>query len=422
MLSSQPRNVQPWRSQTLDAYSLLRVLLEYLSQSERQAMDDKLFLMIPGPTPIPERALLAMAKAPVGHRSSEFAKIMEEVSENLRWLHQTTGDVITLAASGTGAIEAAIVNACSPGDRVLIGANGKFGERWVEVAKVFGLQVDLISAPYGQALSTEAFKTALEADTEKTIRAIILTHNETSTGVTNDLETIAGYIRAHGEAVSIIDAVTSLGATNVPVDAWGLDFVGSGSQKAYMIPPGLAFLSVSEKGWKACERSTMPRYYFDLKQYRKALKKNNTPFTTPVNLVYALQVTLQMLKAEGLEPLFNRHAHLRDATRAALRALGLNLFNPDDASASAAITAVLPPSEIPCAKLRSTMKKHYDIVIAGGQGEMESTIVRFGHLGFVSGRDIVTGIAALEGALHILGYDHFAKGSGVTAALDVLAS
>ncbi len=383
-------------------------------------MDDKLFLMIPGPTPIPERALLAMARAPIGHRSSEFAKIMAEVSENLRWLHQTSGDVLTLASSGTGAIEAAMINACSPGDRVIVGANGKFGERWVELGRAFGLKVEVISAAYGHPLPTDAFKAALEGDTDKTIKAVVITHNETSTGVTNDLETIAGYIRAHGEAISVVDAVTSLGATNVPVDSWGLDFVGSGSQKAYMIPPGLAFLSVSERGWRACERSTMPRYYFDLRPYRKALQKNNTPFTTPVNLVFGLQTTLQMLRAEGLEALFARHARLRNAVRAAVRTLGLGLFNPDERSASTAITAVVPPEGVACAQLRSTMKKHYDIVIAGGQGEMESQIVRFGHLGFVSDRDVLTAIAALEGSLHALGYDAFTRGSGVAAATEAL--
>ncbi|AGY58737.1 pyridoxal-phosphate-dependent aminotransferase family protein [Gloeobacter kilaueensis] len=383
-------------------------------------MDDKLFLMIPGPTPIPERALLAMAKAPVGHRSSEFARIMAEVSDNLRWLHQTRSDVLILASSGTGALEAAIVNACSPGDRVLVGANGKFGERWVEVARAFGLKPEVISAPYGQPLPTDAFQAALAADTDKAIKAVIVTHSETSTGVLNDLGTIAGYIRAHGEAVSIVDAVTSLGAANVPVDEWGLDFVGSGSQKAYMIPPGLAFLAVSERGWQAVERSRSPRYYFDLRGYRKALKKNNTPFTTPVNLVYALQVTLQMLKAEGLEGLFARHTRLRDGTRAAIRALGLGLFAPDDTFASTAITAVIPPPDIPCDKLRATLKKNYDIVIAGGQGEMEGQIVRLGHLGFVSERDVLTAIAALEGALHTLGYDGFTPGSGVAAASAVL--
>lgn len=383
-------------------------------------MDDKLFLMIPGPTPMPERALLAMARAPIGHRSSEFAQIMGEVSENLKWLHQTSSDVLTLASSGTGAVEAAIINACSPGERVLVGANGKFGERWVDLARAFGLQAEVISAPYGQALPTEPFRAALEADTEKTIKAVIITHNETSTGVVNDLETIAGYIRAHGEALAVVDAITALGATNVPMDAWGLDFVGSGSQKAYMIPPGLAFLAVSNRGWQAVERSTMPRFYFDLRLYRKALKKNNTPFTTPVNLVFALQVTMQMLKAEGLEALFARHARLRDATRAAVRTLGMGLFNPDDRSASAAITAVVPPEGVACDRLRAVMKKNYDIVIAGGQGEMEGQIVRLGHLGFVSGRDVLTAIAALEGSLYSLGYDGFSRGAGVAAALEVL--
>jgi len=208
-------------------------------------------LMIPGPTPVPEQVLLAMTKHPMGHRSGEFSAIMAEVTENLKWLHQTQNDVLVLTASGTGAMEAGIINFLSQGDKVLVGSNGKFGDRWAKVARAYGLEVEEITAEWGKPLDPEAFKAVLEADANKDIKAVIVTHSETSSGVLNDLETINRHVKAHGEALIMVDAVTSLGACNVPVDEWGLDVVGSGSQKGYMIPPGLAFVSVSAKAWKA---------------------------------------------------------------------------------------------------------------------------------------------------------------------------
>lgn len=382
-------------------------------------MDDKLMLMIPGPTPVPEQALLALAKHPMGHRSGDFAKIMAEVTENLKWLHQTQNDVLILTASGTGAMEAGIINFLSPGDQVLVGSNGKFGERWGEVAQAYGLKVELITAEWGQALDPEQFRAKLEADTEKQIKAVILTHSETSTGVLNDLETINGYVKAHGEALIMVDTVTSLGAVNVPVDAWGLDVVASGSQKGYMIPPGLGFVAVSPKAWEAYKTAKLPRYYLDLGKYRKDAAKNSTPFTPPVNLFFALQATLRMMRAEGLENIFSRHLRLMNMTRAAIKALGLPLLNPDDA-ASPAITPVMPAPPLEAEQIRSVMKKQFDIALAGGQDHLKGKIFRIGHLGFVSDRDVITAIAALESSLHQLGYSNFTAGAGVTAASQAL--
>jgi aspartate aminotransferase-like enzyme len=209
-------------------------------------MDNKLMLMIPGPTPVPEQVLLAMAKHPMGHRSGEFSAMMAEVTANLQWLHQTQNDLLILAASGTGAMEAGIINFLRHGDRVLVGNNGKFGERWGQVARAYGLEVQEITAPWGQPLDPEDFKSVLDADIDKQIRAVIITHSETSTGVLNDLETINRHVKTHGDALIIVDAVTSLGACSVPVDAWDLDVVASGSQKGYMIPP--LFLSALRPG------------------------------------------------------------------------------------------------------------------------------------------------------------------------------
>jgi aspartate aminotransferase-like enzyme len=381
-------------------------------------MEDKLMLMIPGPTPVPEQVLLALAKSPIGHRSGDFTKIMADVTAKLKWIHQTKNDVLILTASGTGAMEAGIINFLSKGDRVLVGENGKFGERWSEICEAYGLDTVRVKAEWGKPLDPEVFREKLEGDREKSIQAVIITHSETSTGVVNDLETINRYVKAHGRALIIVDAVTSLGAMNVPMDAWGLDVVASGSQKGYMIPPGLGFVAVGEKAWEAYKTANLPRYYLDLGKARKDAKKDSTPFTTSVNMVVALQVALKMMESEGLESIFARHLRHSKATRAAAKAMGLSLF-ADDSCASASITAIATPD---AEKIRSTIKKHFDIVMAGGQDHLNGSVFRIGHLGFVSDRDILTAVSALEGTLKILGHDGFTSGAGVGAAIAALNS
>lgn len=381
-------------------------------------MDDKLMLMIPGPTPVPERVLLAMARHPMGHRSADFSAIFAEVTENLKWLHQTKNDVLILAASGTGAMEAGIINFLSPGDRVVCGCNGKFGDRWAEVCEAYGLSVERVTAEWGKPLNPADFQAVLEADTAKTIKAVIMTHSETSTGVLNDLAAINAAVKAHGQALMILDAVTSLGAVNVPMDEWGIDVIASGSQKGYMIPPGLGFVAVSDRAWDAYKTAKLPRFYLDLGKYRKDAGKNTTPFTPPVNLFFGLQAALQMMKAEGLESIFARHTRQMNATRAAVSALNLPLFAPEGAS-SPAITAVAPIG-VDSEKIRSAMKKQFDIALAGGQDHLKGQIFRIGHLGFVSDRDILTAIGALEATLQGLGYGDFTPGAGITAAAKAL--
>ncbi|MEM9908664.1 MAG: alanine--glyoxylate aminotransferase family protein [Cyanobacteria bacterium P01_D01_bin.44] len=382
-------------------------------------MDDKAILMIPGPTPVPEKVLRAMAKHPIGHRSGDFSKITGEINTHLKWLFQTQNDVLTLAASGTGAMEAAMINFLSPGDHVIVGCNGKFGERWADVAKAFGLNVQIISAEWGMPLDPEAFRTALETDAAKIVKAVVITHSETSTGVLNDLETINDYVKAHGEALMIVDAVTSLGAYNLPIDELGLDVVGSGSQKGFMIPPGLGFVSVSDKAWEAYETAKLPRYYFDLGKYRKSAAKDSTPFTPPINLYFALHAALEMMRAEGLEGIFSRHQRHKQATRAAMKGLGLPLLAPDD-RASTAVTAVMPEG-VEAEQIRSVMRKQFDIALAGGQDHLKGKIFRIGHLGFICDRDILTTVGAIETTLQSLGYERFTPGSGVSAASKVLA-
>ena len=382
-------------------------------------MQDKLTLMIPGPTPVPETVLLAMSRHPIGHRSADFQKIVKRTTEQLKWLHQTSGDVLVLAGSGTAAMEAGIINVLSKGDRVLCGDNGKFGERWVKLAKAYGLDVQVIKAEWGQPLDPEAFRAALDADTAKAIRAVILTHSETSTGVINDLEAIAGHVKNHGTALTIADCVTSLGACNVPMEAWGLDVVGSGSQKGYMMPPGLGFVAMSDRAWQAHERSDLPKFYFDLGKYRKSAKADSNPFTPAVNLYYALEAALEMMQQEGLEAIFARHARHRDAAQAGMVAMGLPLYAAEG-HGSPAITAVAPAG-IDAEELRKAVKQRFDILLAGGQDHLKGKVFRIGHLGFVCDRDVLTAVAAIEATLQGLGLHQGPAGAGVAACAAALA-
>ena len=382
-------------------------------------MQDKLTLMIPGPTPVPETVLKAMGRHPIGHRSGEFQAIVRRTTEQLKWLHQTSSDVLVITGSGTAAMEAGIINTLSRGDRVLCGDNGKFGERWVKVARAYGLDVEVIKAEWGQPLDPEAFRAALEADTAKTIKAVILTHSETSTGVINDLESIARHVKAHGTALTLADCVTSLGATNVPMDAWGLDVVASGAQKGYMLPPGLSFVAMSERAWKAYERSDLPKFYLDLGPYRKTAAKNSNPFTPAVNLYFGLEAALEMMQNEGLEAIFARHARHRAAAQAGMKAIGLPLFAAEGYG-SPAITAVAPEG-IDAEQLRKEVKSRFDILLAGGQDHLKGQVFRIGHLGYVCDRDVLTAVSAIEATLQALGLHKGSMGAGVAAAAAALS-
>jgi len=377
-------------------------------------MQDKLTLMIPGPTPVPETVLQAMGRHPIGHRSADFQQIVRRTTEQLQWLHQTSGEVLVITGSGTAAMEAGIVNTLSRGDRVLCGDNGKFGARWVKLAQAYGLDVQVIKADWGQPLDPEAFRSALEADTAKAIKAVILTHSETSTGVINDLEAIARHARAHGTALTIADCVTSLGACNVPMEAWGIDVIGSGSQKGYMMPPGLSFVAMSERAWAAYGRSDLPKFYLDLGKYRKSAKDDSNPFTPAINLYFALEAALTMMQAEGLEAIFSRHERHRRATQAAMKAIGLPLYAAAG-HGSPAITAVAPEG-IDAESLRKEVRKRFDILLAGGQDHLKGKVFRIGHLGFVCDRDVLTAVAAIEATLQDLGLARGPVGAGLAAA------
>ena len=349
--------------------------------------------MIPGPTPVPERVLEALGRHPIGHRSKDFQNIVKSTTENLQWLHQTKNEVLTITGSGTAAMEAGIINTLSKGDKVICGENGKFGQRWVKVAEEFGLEVIQINAEWGKPLDPEEFKIILENDLNKDIKAVILTHSETSTGVMNDLRTISKHIRNHKKALSIIDCVTSIGAFNVPTDEWELDIVASGSQKGYMIPPGLSFISVSEKAWKASELSNLPKFYLDLKSYKKSLLNNSNPFTPSVNLMFALDEALKMMKEEGLENIFQKHERHKRAISEAAKKLNLKLFAEQN-SLSPSITAI-EAQNFDAESFRKSIQIKYGIQLAGGQDHLKGKIFRVGHLGYINDLDIITAITAI---------------------------
>ncbi len=379
-------------------------------------MQDKLTLMIPGPTPVPERVLKALGKHPIGHRSQEFQQIVKRTSGLLKWLHQTKGDVLTITGSGTAAMEAAIVNTLSKGDKVICGENGKFGERWVKVATAYGLNVTTIKANWGEALDPEKFKSILEKDNE--IRAVIITHSETSTGVINDLKAISRHVKAHRNAIIIADCVTSIGACNVPMDEWGIDVIASGSQKGYMMPPGLSFVAMNENAWEASKRSNLPKFYLDLQSYKKTLDKDSNPFTPSVNLYFALEESLLIMKDEGLNSIFNRHKRHMKATQEAMKSIGLTLF-AKDGFGSPAITSVQPDG-LDAEKIRKIIKNNFDILLAGGQDHLKGKIFRIGHLGFINDRDIITAVAAIESALDLLNGLNKPLGTGVSTATRIL--
>lgn len=381
-------------------------------------MQDKTFLMIPGPTPVPESVLLAMAKHPIGHRSSEFSDILKEVYADLKWLFQTKNDVFIFTASGTGAMEAALSNLVNQGDKVLSLIIGNFGARWAKIAQSRGAVVEKLEVELGKVISPEDLKTKLANDTRKEIKIVTLTHSETSTGAKNDIKTLCKIIKDHG-AISVVDGVTSVGAMEVKMDEWNIDVLVSGSQKGFMIPPGLSFLAASKKAWELHEKCLYPSFYFDWTAHKKAVLENTTPYTPAVNLIFALFEALKIMKKEGLENIYARHEKLALGLRKAIKAMGLELFVKNDENASYAITSILPPKGVSVPDIRSAFKKDFDIVVANGQNTLKDKIFRMGTLGFVSERDLITAVGSLESILLTLGHK-FEIGSGIKAVLESL--
>ena len=374
-------------------------------------MKDKTFLMIPGPTPVPESVLLEIAKHPIGHRSSEFSSILEEVYANLKYVFQTENDVFMFTASGTGAMCAALENLVNEGDKVLSLVIGNFGNRWAKIAESRGAKVEKIEVEAGEVINPEVLKKRLCEDTDKEIKIVTLTHSETSTGAANDIKTLCSIIKEHG-ALSVVDGVTSVCAMPCKPDEWGIDVLVSGSQKGFMIPPGLAFLTANEKAWKVYEQCKHPSFYFDWAAHRKSVRANSTPFTPAVNLIAGLNVALKMIKEEGIDNMNARHKRHAMALRHALKAINLKLLVELDENASHSITSILPPDGISVPDIRKAMQKDYDIVVANGQNELKDKIFRMGTLGYVCDRDLIAAVGALEAVLYKFGHK-FNLGDGV---------
>ncbi len=373
----------------------------------------KKLLMTPGPTQIPSEVLLASAQPIIHHRTGAYSDLFARVNENLKYVYQTSNEVISFASSGTGAMESAVVNLCSPGDKVLIASCGKFGERWRDLSQVYGLDYDYREYEWGTPVVPGDIGQALADDSA--IKVVFVTHSETSTGVVNDMQAIGAAV-AGSDAVLVSDSISGLGSVELKTDAWGIDVAVTGSQKALMIPPGLAFVSVSAKAWELVEKSTLPKYYFDWTKARKALAqdKPTTAFTPAVSLMVGLDKALDMIRAEGLEQLFERHITLGRATRAAVKGLGLELFSPDDDRCSS-VTSVKVPDGVDDNKLRTLTRDKYGVQLAGGQGPIKGKIFRIGHCGYYNYTDIIVAITALELALKELGHP-VELGSGVSKA------
>lgn len=380
-------------------------------------MQEKQFLMIPGPTNIPPRILHTLGTPAVGHRTPEFSQVIKEVTERLQAIYQTKNDLFILTSSGTGAMEAAVANFVNAGDKVLVMENGNFGERWVKLNTRYGAKVEVISGSWGERANPEALRERIAQDVQQEIKAVFVTHNETSTGVVNDVKALREALGEH-PAIFIVDAISGMAVSPLPVDEWQLDVVVSGSQKAFMIPPGLAFISVSPKAWAVSEKVTTPRFYFDLQAARKSYEKFTTPYTPSTNLILALRETLQMIQAEGLENIYRRHSYYKTLVRAAAKALGLALLTSEEA-ASSAVTAIKKPGNLDPQQITKIMRVKHNVVIAGGQGKLKGQIFRIGHLGYVDVNDIIVTIAALERTLKELGWE-FPLGQGVAAVQELL--
>jgi len=352
-------------------------------------------LRIPGPTPCPPQALQAMGQQMMNHRGEEFAKILESTTDKLKQIFQTKRDVFLLTASGTGGMEAAIVNTLSPGDKVLSVSNGVFGHRFSDIAASYGAEVVHLDFEWGRAIDPDAVAEALTVNGD--IKALLVTHNETSTGMTNDLAAISRVAKTF-DRLLLVDAISSLGCINLPVDDWHCDVVVTASQKGWMVPPGLAMVSISEKGWQAHAQAKMPRYYWDFSKAKDYFQKGQTPWTPAVSVCYALNTTLDLMLAEGLDSIFARHAQVGQLTRNGVKALGFSLF-PDEKYASNTVTAVSASDKIDIPRLIRVLRDEHEVVLAGGQQRLAGKIFRIGHLGSVHDSDIESVLKAIDKAL-----------------------
>jgi len=376
-------------------------------------MIKKYYLLSPGPTPVPPDVLSSAAEPIIHHRTPEFSSLFMEVSEDLKYVFQTEQEVLVLASSGTGAMEQAVANILSAGDRAITLNGGKFGERWGKICKAYGVDVKEVVLEWGVPYTKEQLEEELKANPGT--KAVFATLSETSSGTIYDIQGY-GEVLAQSEAILVVDGISGLGATPCPMDEWKVDVMIAGSQKSFMIPPGLAYISFNPKAWDLVEKSTLPKFYFDAKAYKKSLGKRTTPYTPAISLIIQQKKALDIIKSIGLEKLFEHHRILGDTTRAAVKAIGLELLSKSPGNI---LTAVKVPAGVDGLQLVKLMQGKYKAYIAGGQDPYKGKIFRIAHLGYMGGFDIITAISALEMTLSELGYD-FESGSGLKAAEAVL--
>ncbi|HBA53687.1 pyridoxal-phosphate-dependent aminotransferase family protein [Syntrophorhabdus aromaticivorans] len=374
----------------------------------------KRYLLAPGPTQIPPEVLLKMAEPILHHRNPVFEEIVTEVRENLKWLFGTKNEVLIFTSSGTGAMEGAITNILSANDKAIVVRSGKFGERWANICKAYGVGTVNIDVPWGESIDPSEIDKALKANPDA--KAVYVHATETSTGVRYPVQEIASVVKNYPDTICVVDGITGVGVLELPMDAWNIDILIGGSQKAFMLPPGLAFAGVGDKAWEMNKTSKLPKFYFNWAKELANLQKNQTNYTPAISLIVGLRESLRMMKAEGLESIYRRAEILARATREGAVALGLRIFakNP-----SPAVTAICAPEGIDGQAIYNLLWKKYGVTGAGGQDQLKGKIFRLATLGYADKYDVVTAIAALEFSLKDLGYK-FTMGTGVGRALEVL--
>ncbi len=375
----------------------------------------KRYLLAPGPTPVPPEALLAMAMPIIHHRSPDFLPVLDSAKKGLQWLYQTKNDVLVICSTGTGGMVGAVNNFFSPGDRALVINAGNFGERWTKICKAYNLGVEEIKIDWGYTVKPEDVEKALKKD--PSIKGVFVQASETSTGVYHDIKSLAAIVRKRENTILVVDAISALVAHDLRMDEWGIDVLIGGSQKGLMLPPGLAFVGVSEKAWAFADRSTSSKFYFNFKKERESLSKNQTNFTSPVTLIIGLNESLKILQAEGLENALKRHERLAAATRESVKALGLEMFTKE--SPSNAVTAISSPAGMDGQEIYKNLRVKYGITAAGGQGHVKGKIFRIAHLGYAGTFDVITAIAGVEMVLKGMGYP-LKLGTGVAVAQELL--
>lgn len=374
------------------------------------------YVFTPGPVPVPSEALIEMARPIIHHRTAEFEGIIGAVREDLKYIYRTSREVMTLASSGTGAMEAAVSNTLRRGDRALVVNGGKFGERWTKICAAFGVEVEEIKVEWGFSVDPGAVKERLDAD--PSVRAVLMQASETSTGIKNPTAEIAAITRERDDVLLIVDGITAVGVFPLPFDELGIDVLVAGSQKAFMLPPGLSFIALSDKAWEFGKTSDLPKFYFDLATARKSAEKNTTPWTPAVSLIRGLSQVLAMFRAEGLENMHRRHENLSLAARSAFVAMGMELFTKDEPSPALSV-AVAPP-DIGAGPVIKALKDDFGMTVAGGQDQAKGKIFRVSHIGYIDRSDTMAVVSAVEQTLGKLGHK-FDFGAGSAAAAAVLS-